>query len=55
MAATRSGYDEISGGNGDNYLNVEDGKRDRVWCGPGRDSFTVDSIDVVSGREVPAI
>ncbi len=51
----RYGYDEISGGNGDDYINVKDGRRDRVWCGPGRDSFTVDSVDEVSGCEVPAI
>ena len=37
------------------YINTKDGKRDRVWCGPGRDSFTVDRIDVVSDCEVPAI
>ena len=51
----RYGYDEISGGNDNDYINTKDGKRDRVWCGPGRDSFTVDKVDVVSDCEVPAI
>ena len=51
----RYGYDEISGGKGSDYIDTKDGKRDRVWCGPGRDSFTVDKLDVVSDCEVPAI
>jgi len=51
----RHGYDEISGGKGNDYINVKDGKRDRIWCGPGRDSFTTDSIDVVRDCEVPAL
>ena len=51
----RYGYDEISGGKGSDYINTKDGKPDRVWCGPGRDSFTVDRVDVVSDCEVPAI
>ena len=51
----RRGYDEISGGYGNDYINVKDGRRDRVWCGPGRDSFTTDSLDVVSDCEVPAL
>ena len=35
-------------------VNARDGMRDRVWCCPGRDSFTVDSIDVARDCEVPA-
>lgn len=44
-----AGNDLMYGGYGDDYINVKDGKRDRVWCGPGRDSFMVDSIDEVVG------
>jgi Ca2+-binding RTX toxin-like protein len=51
----RYGYDEMSDGNGDDYINVKGGKRDRVWCSPGRDSFTSYEIYVVRDCEVPAI
>ena len=58
LAATRygtTGDDLMYGTNGNDYINFKDGKRDRVWCGPGRDSFTTDSVDVVSDCGVPAI
>lgn len=49
------GADHMYGGGGNDYINVKDGKRDYVDCGAGRDSFTVDKIDVVRNCEVPAI
>ena len=48
-----SGY--VYGDEGNDYINTKDGKRDHVNCGPGRDSFTTDSVDIVRNCEVPAI
>ena len=36
-------------------VSANDGKRDLVNCGPGREWFTTDSLDVVRNCEVPAI
>ncbi len=51
----RSGVDHMYGGYGNDYVNVKDGSRDYVDCGPGRDSYTVDPVDVVRNCEVPAL
>jgi Ca2+-binding RTX toxin-like protein len=40
----------ISGGAGNDQINVRDGQRDRVSCGPGSDRITArDSFDTISG------
>jgi Ca2+-binding RTX toxin-like protein len=39
------GNDVLEGGAGMDRINVKDGKRDRVDCGPGRDTVTVDTKD----------
>jgi hypothetical protein len=40
---------------GNDYLSANDGKRDLVDCGPGKDRFNTDSSDVVRNCEVPAL
>ena len=51
----RHGSDYVFGNEGNDYINTQDGKRDHVNCGSGRDSFTADSVDVVRNCEVPAL
>ena len=51
----RSGIDHMYGGYGNDYVNVKDGSRDYVDCGPGRDSYTADPVDMVRNCEVPAL
>ena len=45
------GQDNIDGGAGADSINAADRTRDRVECGPGRDSVTSDRIDTLSGCE----
>lgn len=42
------GEDDILGGVGDDFIETKDGSTDRVGCGPGTDSVSVDSKDLVS-------
>ena len=51
----RRGSDYVYGNEGNDYINTKDGNRDHVRCGPGRDSFTTDKINVVRDCEVPAM
>jgi hypothetical protein len=44
-----TGADSLAGGSGDDRINAGDGKADRVDCGGGRDSATLDSKDKVAG------
>jgi serine protease AprX len=46
------GRDTINAGTGNDVVNARDRERDVVDCGPGRDSATVDKIDVVRNCEV---
>jgi hypothetical protein len=39
------------GGAGNDTINVRDGQRDVVNCGPGRDNVTADEVDVVRNCE----
>ncbi len=45
------GRDVLEGGAGRDRLEARDGKRDRVGCGPGRDTAVVDRGDRVRGCE----
>lgn len=47
-----SGRDVLLGGPGDDHLYADDGQRDSVSCGPGRDTVFADTFDMVSGCEV---
>ena len=47
-----SGSDSIHGRTGDDVIQVADGARDLVWCGPGRDRVVADPLDVLRGCEV---
>jgi Ca2+-binding RTX toxin-like protein len=48
-----SGRDLLTGGGGADFLGSVDGSRDRVACGPGRDTAIVDSNDrVAAGCEL---
>jgi RTX calcium-binding nonapeptide repeat (4 copies) len=47
------GQDRLSGGPGPDTLNVRDGKRDRVDCGPGRDRVRADRRDRLARCERP--
>ncbi|MDQ3361128.1 MAG: hypothetical protein M3534_05590 [Actinomycetota bacterium] len=42
------GQDDILGGAGDDFIEAKDGEKDRVACGPGTDSVSVDREDLVS-------
>jgi Ca2+-binding RTX toxin-like protein len=42
----RFGADDLYGMGGDDYLSANDGKRDLVNCGSGRNWFNTDSFDV---------
>jgi hypothetical protein len=42
------GEDTLFGGDGDDVIDSRDGQRDRVECGPGDDTATIDRIDIVS-------
>jgi hypothetical protein len=42
------GEDVLLGGDGDDLIDSRDGVRDRVECGAGADTATIDRIDVVS-------
>lgn len=42
------GHDRISGGRGNDHIFVRDGERDRVTCGPGRDTVRADKRDAVA-------
>src|ERR671917_64127 len=41
------GDDALYGGAGDDFIEAKDGARDRVGCGPGTDSVSVDYEDLV--------
>jgi len=43
------GKDTLSGGPGSDTINARDGNADRVDCGPGTDTATVDSKDTIAG------
>ena len=45
------GSDVLSGGDGDDQIKARDGAVDRVACGPGTDSASVDFADVVDECE----
>jgi hypothetical protein len=45
------GIDDVFGGADDDRIAVNDGQRDLVRCGPGRDRVRVDSLDMVRGCE----
>lgn len=45
------GTDTITAGNGKDFVFAQDGSRDTVKCGNGRDGARVDRIDAVSGCE----
>lgn len=45
------GADKLDGGPGNDSILAADGRTDKVACGPGRDSVTVDRKDTVSGCE----
>lgn len=47
-----SGRDRIDAGTGDDRIAARDGRRDRVRCGPGRDTVTADRFDVLIRCEV---
>ena len=42
------GGDDVLAGAGDDFVEAKDGAVDRVSCGPGEDSISVDRIDMVS-------
>ena len=46
-----AGADVLRGGTGDDAIRARDGRRDRISCGPGRDRATLDSHDVIVGRD----
>lgn len=41
------GEDNVLGGAGDDFIEAKDGTTDRVGCGPGTDSVSVDREDMV--------
>lgn len=43
-----AGEDGVLGGPGDDFIEAKDGAKDDVGCGPGLDSASVDSKDLVS-------
>ena len=49
------GADKIYGGPGSDTIYADDGERDVIDCGPGRDRAVVDSVDVVKNCEVVKI
>ncbi len=50
-----AGADKIFGGPGSDTIYADDGERDVIDCGPGRDRAVVDSVDVVKNCEVKDI
>jgi hypothetical protein len=50
-----AGADKIYGGPGSDTIYADDGERDIIDCGPGRDRAVVDSVDVVKNCEVTTI
>jgi hypothetical protein len=42
-----AGSDFASGGSGDDRIDIADGERDRVDCGPGRDRALADKVDAL--------
>ena len=46
------GPDAIKTGEGNNRIDVRDGYRDRVRCGPGRDTVEADQFDVAIDCEI---
>jgi Ca2+-binding RTX toxin-like protein len=42
------GEDDVLGGAGDDFIEVKDGTADRVGCGLGKDSVSVDREDLIS-------
>ena len=50
-----AGADKISGGPGSDTIYADDGERDVVDCGPGRDRAVVDAVDVVKNCEVATV
>jgi Ca2+-binding RTX toxin-like protein len=45
------GADSLDSGGGDDTIRVKDKKRDRVECGPGRDTIYADKVDSLLGCE----
>jgi len=45
------GRDTIRTGAGDDQIDVADGRRDVVFCGPGNDTVKADRFDVLHGCE----
>ena len=45
-----NGKDEVRGGAGGDRIVVDDGRKDRVWCGRGHDVVTADRKDRVNNR-----
>ena len=50
-----AGADKIEGGPGSDTIYADDGERDVVDCGPGRDRAVVDAVDVVKNCEVTTV
>jgi len=46
------GGDTLIGGSGDDQIHADDGRRDAISCGPGRDTVFADPSDRASGCEV---
>ena len=44
--------DVIASGPGDDLVDVRDGERDRVRCGPGRDTVKADRFNALIGCEL---
>jgi hypothetical protein len=49
---TGAGGDVILAGAGNDLVHARNGRRDRIDCGPGRDTAVVDRIDVVRDCEL---
>ena len=50
-----AGADKIYGGPGSDTIYADDGERDVIDCGPGRDRAVVDAVDVVKHCEVTTV
>ena len=46
------GHDRLFGALGDDRIFADDGVRDLVDCGPGRDQVDADGIDILKGCEL---
>ena len=47
MITAGSGADKVYGGAGSDSIDVADGERDIVDCGPGNDRVVADLVDVL--------